>query len=46
VNTREHAHEAALHMVVVEDGVFGVLATVDDVCRALAAPCLSPCSLA
>jgi nicotinamidase-related amidase len=31
-----YAHEAALHMVTVEDGVFGVLATVDDVREALA----------
>jgi biuret amidohydrolase len=31
-----YAHEAALHMVTVEDGVFGVLAGVDDVCAALA----------
>ena len=30
-----YAHEAALHMVTVEDGVFGVLADVADVCAAL-----------
>ena len=32
-----YAHAAALHMVTVEDGVFGVLATLDDVLRGLAA---------
>lgn len=30
-----YAHEAALHMVTVEDGVFGVLAGVDDICAPL-----------
>jgi nicotinamidase-related amidase len=30
------AHRAALHMVTVEDGVFGVLADVDDIAAALA----------
>jgi len=32
-----YAHDAALHMVTVEDGVFGVLADADDVCEALRA---------
>jgi nicotinamidase-related amidase len=32
-----YAHAAALHMVTVEDGVFGVLATLDDVLRGLTA---------
>lgn len=32
-----YAHAAALHMVTVEDGVFGVLATLDDVIQGLAA---------
>ena len=32
-----YAHAAALHMVTVEDGVFGVLATLDDVLGGLAA---------
>ena len=32
-----YAHAAALHMVTVEDGVFGVLAALDDVLRGLAA---------
>lgn len=31
-----YAHEAALHMVTVEDGVFGVLAGVNDICAPLA----------
>jgi nicotinamidase-related amidase len=32
-----YAHEAALHMVTAEDGVFGVLARLDDVVRGLGA---------
>ncbi len=32
-----YAHEAALHMVTVEDGIFGVLSTLDDVIQGLGA---------
>ena len=32
-----YAHEAAIHMVTVEDGIFGVVATVDSVIAGLAA---------
>lgn len=32
-----YAHDAALHMVTVEDGIFGVLATLEDVLAGLAA---------
>lgn len=32
-----YAHEAAIHMVTVEDGIFGVVSTVDDVIAGLAA---------
>jgi nicotinamidase-related amidase len=42
------AHRAALHMVTVEDGVFGAVATVDDIVAALAgiAPAATPASVA
>ena len=32
-----YAHKAALHMVTVEDGIFGVLASLDDVVTGLSA---------
>jgi nicotinamidase-related amidase len=33
-----YAHAAAVHMVTVEDGIFGVVSTVDDVVAGLGAP--------